>query len=358
MPAGETRLDLLHASMRRRRLDAYLSVRLSNVRYLTGFTGSDAALLVLPSGAFLLTDGRYDVQAREEVRGAEVVVVSAGKFAEAARRIRSARARRIGYEAAFLTMEVFRGIARGRTDRWISGKDLVEPLRMRKEPDEILAMEAAAATAAASLLSVLSGGVAGKPERDVAADLEREMKRRGAEAVSFPPIVADGPRSAMPHASPSGNPIGGNGPLILDFGARRNGYCSDETVTILPERPRRPLRKVFDAVRRAQEAGLSALRPGIQCRKVDERVRESLDRSGYLKYFVHSTGHGVGIDIHERPALSPRSKDRIEEGMVVTVEPGLYLPGIGGVRLEDTAKVTGTGVERITFLPKTAAPMI
>jgi Xaa-Pro aminopeptidase len=357
VPAGEERLGRLQASMRKRRLDAYLSVRPSNILYLTGFTGSDAALLVSTRGVFLLTDGRYDVQAREEVRGAEVVVTG-GKWAEVARRIRSARARRVGFEAGSLTMESFRKFSRGMPDRWVSGADLVEPLRMRKEPGELLAMEAAAATAAASLLSVLSGGVTGKPELDVAADLEREMKRRGAEAVSFPPIVADGVRSAMPHASPTGNRIGGDGPLVLDFGARKGGYCSDETVTIFPGVPRRPLGKVFDAVRRAQEAGLSALRPGVPCRDVDARVRESLDRSGYLKYFVHSTGHGVGLDIHERPSLSPRSKDRIEEGMVVTVEPGLYLPGVGGVRLEDTAKVTGAGCERITFLPKTATPLI
>jgi Xaa-Pro aminopeptidase len=343
--------------MRRRRLDAYLAVRMSNIRYLTGFTGDDAVLLVTAGGVFLITDGRFDIQARGEVRGAEVVVADR-KWAEAARRLRSARSRRIGYEAASLTMESFRRFSRGGEENWVSGKDLVEPLRMRKEPREILAMEAAAATAAASLLSLLSGGIVGKPELAVAADLEREMRRRGAEGPSFPPIVADGVRSAMPHAVPTGNRIGEGGPLIIDFGARKGGYCSDETVTILPDRPRRPFRKVYDAVRRAQEAGLSAVRPGAACREVDARVRESLDRSGYLKYFVHSTGHGVGLDIHERPSLSPRSKDRIEEGMVITVEPGVYLPGIGGVRLEDTAKVTAAGCERITFLPKAGAPLI
>jgi Xaa-Pro aminopeptidase len=255
-------------------------------------------------------------------------------------------------------MDSFRRFSRGRAERWVSGSDLVEPLRMRKEPGEILAVETAAALAAASLLSLLSGGLEGKTERDAAADLEREMARRGADGPSFPPIVADGARSAMPHASPTGSRIGTGGPLIVDFGAKKGGYCSDETVTLLPEKPRRPLRKVYDAVRRAQEAGLSALRPGVPCKKVDSRVRESLDRSGYLKYFVHSTGHGVGLDIHERPSLSPRSKDRVEEGMVVTVEPGVYLPGIGGVRLEDTVKITGSGCERITFLPKTAKPLI
>jgi Xaa-Pro aminopeptidase len=152
--------------------------------------------------------------------------------------------------------------------------------------------------------------------------------------------------------------IGGDGPLVLDFGARWSGYCSDETVTILPARPRPPLGKAFDAVRRAQAAGLSSVRAGEPCRAVDARVRESLDRSGYLKYFVHSTGHGVGLDVHERPALSPRSRERLEEGMVVTVEPGVYLPGIGGIRLEDTVKVTGSGCERITFLPKTHTRLV
>jgi len=229
---------------------------------------------------------------------------------------------------------------------------------MRKEPGEILAMERATALAAASLLSALASGVRGRTERDVAADLAREMAHRGAEGVSFPPIVADGPRSAMPHATPTATAITGEGPLIVDFGARWNGYCSDETVTILPARPRSPLGKAFDAVRRAQAAGISSVRPGESCRGVDARVRDSLDRSGYLKYFVHSTGHGVGIDVHERPSLSPRSRERLEEGMVITVEPGVYLPGLGGIRLEDTVKVTGSGCERITFLPKTHTPLV
>jgi Xaa-Pro aminopeptidase len=272
--------------------------------------------------------------------------------------MRALRARRIGFESRHLSVDSFRAVSRGREDRFVPVQDLVATIRMRKEPGEILAMERATAIATASLLSVLASGVRGKTERDVAADLAREMVRRGAEGVSFPPIVADGPRSAMPHATPTGTVIGGEGPLVLDFGARWNGYCSDETVTVLPTRPRSPLGRAFDAVRRAQAAGISSVRPGEPCRAVDARVRESLDRSGYLKYFVHSTGHGVGLDVHERPALSPRSSERLEEGMVVTVEPGVYLPGIGGIRLEDTVKVTGSGSERITFLPKTHTPLV
>ncbi len=145
--------------------------------------------------------------------------------------------------------------------------------------------------------------------------------------------------------------------LKIDFGARRRGYCSDETVTLLPRRPAPALRRMFDAARRAQEAGLRAVRAGVRCRDVDARVRESLDRAGYLKYFVHSTGHGVGLDIHERPALSIRSKDRLAEGMVVTVEPGIYVPGVGGVRIEDTVRVEAARAARITYLPKKTVPV-
>jgi Xaa-Pro aminopeptidase len=341
--------------MGRRRLDAYLCVRMSNVRYLTGFTGSDAALLVAGPGAILYTDGRYGTQAGEEVRGAAVVITDR-KWASVSRRLRGIRARRIGFESRYMGVETFRSLARGREERWVPVQDLVEPLRMRKDPGEILSIEAAAAAAATALLSVLERGVAGRTEREVAADLERAMKVRGAEDVSFRPIVADALRSALPHATPTDARIGPTGPLVVDFGARRGGYCSDETVTLLPSRPRRELLRAFDAVRRAQEKGLAAIRPGVACREVDARVRESLDRAGYLKYFVHSTGHGVGLDIHERPSLSRRSRDHLEEGMVVTVEPGVYLPGLGGVRLEDTAKVTAGGWERITFLPKRPSP--
>jgi len=338
-------------------MDAYLCVRLSNIRYLTGFTGSNAALVVSPAGAILFTDGRYTEQARMEVRDADVAVPP-DLWNAAARRMRILRARRIGFESRHLSVDSFRAVSRGMAERFVPVPDLVAAIRMRKEPGELLEMERATAIATASLLSVLASGVRGKTERGVAADLAREMARRGAEEVSFPPIVADGPRSAMPHATPTEAAIDGEGPLVLDFGARRNGYCSDETVTILPTRPRRPIVKAFDAVRRAQEAGMKAVRPGKPCREVDARVRESLDRSGYLKYFVHSTGHGVGLDVHERPSLSPRSRERLDEGMVVTVEPGVYLPGVGGIRLEDTVKVSGSGCERITFLPKTRTPLV
>ncbi len=344
----------LLASMARSRVDAFLCVRLTNIRYLTGFTGSDAALLVSADGAVFATDGRYDEQARREVRDAEIVV-SDRKWSEMSRRLR--RARRVGFESRHLTVEIYRRLARGREERWVPLDDAVETLRMRKDENEVRAMEGAAAAASGALLAVLAAGVRGRAEADVAADLEREMKTLGAEDTSFRPIVASGPRASLPHAVPTRETIGRSDGVVIDFGARRRGYCSDETVTLLPSSPSPLLRRMFDATRRAQEAGLRSIRPGVPCRDVDARVRESLDRSGFLKYFVHSTGHGVGLDIHERPSLSVRSKDRLAEGMVVTVEPGVYLPGVGGVRIEDTVRVGAVRAERITYLPKKTSPV-
>ncbi len=331
----------------------FLCVRMTNIRYLTGFSGSDALLLASENGVVFVTDGRYGEQAAREVRHAQVVV-SDRKWAEASRRLR--RARRVGFESRHLSVETYRRLARGREGRWVPLADPVEALRMRKDESEIQAIEGAAAAAAGALLEVLAGGIRGRAEADVAADLERGMKRQGAEEAAFPSIVASGPRASLPHAVPARETIGRDDGVVIDFGARRRGYCSDETLTLLPRRPAPALARMFDAARRAQDAGLRAIRPGVACRDVDARVRESLDRAGYLKYFVHSTGHGVGLDIHERPALSIRSRDRLGEGMVVTVEPGIYIPGVGGVRIEDTVRVGAARAERITYLPKKTSP--
>jgi Xaa-Pro aminopeptidase len=330
---------------------------MTNVRYLCGFTGSDGVLLVSPDGVTLVTDGRYAEQSRREVRDAEVLI-SDRKWREVARRVRRARPSRIGFESRHLSVELFRLLSRGIEERWVAFPDPVEGLRMRKDEGEVRAIEAAAVAASGALLAVLSRGYKGRTESEVAADLEREMKALGAEGTSFRPIVASGQRSAMPHAAPTSARIRRGEPVIIDFGACRAGYCSDETVTLLSEDSPPVLRKAHDAVRRAQEEGIRAIRPGVPCRDIDARVRESLDRSGYLKYFVHSTGHGVGLDVHERPSLGPRSKDSLSEGMVITVEPGVYLPGVGGVRLEDMVRVTGTRGERITYLPKSVSRLV
>lgn len=356
------RIRRLLRGMSRKRIDLFVCTHLPNIRYLTGFSGSDAALLVSAESVALITDGRYREQAGLEVVSADVVITDR-KWRELSRRIRraektggSGRGPAIGFESRAITVEAYRRLIRGREDRWKALPGLVESLRARKDVDEILAMEEAAVVASGALLQALGAGIRGRRESEVAASLAFEMKMRGAEEESFRAIVASGPRSAMPHAVPTGARIGKDEPVVIDFGARRRGYCSDETVTILPRRPGPALSRIYEAVRRAQEAGIRAIRPDVSCREVDARVRESLDRSGYLKYFVHSTGHGVGLEIHESPSLSARSRDRLGEGMVVTVEPGVYIPGIGGVRIEDMIRVTGSGGERLTYLPKSRLP--
>lgn len=347
----EGRLARLLRALARRRAGALVCARETNIRYLTGFSGSDALLFVSETGTVLVTDGRYAEQARAEARGT-LVVVTDRKWEEIGRRIRREKARRVAVEARYLSAEAYRRLLRSAGDRLAAFPDPVAELRMRKDEAELRAIEEAAVAAGGALLFVLLSGIAGRSESEAAADIEREMKRLGASGPAFPPIVAAPPRSSLPHATPTEAPIGEKGPVVVDFGARRRGYCSDETVTLFPGKIDRAMQRAFDAVRRAQDAGIRAVRPGAACREVDARVRESLDRSGYLKYFVHSTGHGVGLDVHERPFLSPRSRDRLAEGMVVTVEPGVYLPGRGGIRLEDTVRVAGSRAERITYLPK------
>ncbi|NNG45621.1 MAG: aminopeptidase P family protein [Deltaproteobacteria bacterium] len=358
LPDAEPRIRKLLGVLAKQRIHLFLCLRMTNIRYLTGFSGSDAVLLVSPEGVTFVTDGRYAEQSRQEVRGAEIVI-SDRKWPEVLRRIRSStrrrrtgRAARIGFESRHLSVELYRLLTRGNAGDWVPLADPVEALRMRKEEAEVRAMEGAAVAASGALLEVLSAGFLGRTEKEVAADLERGMKLQGAEEPSFRAIVASGPRSALPHAEPTGAAIGKDEAVVIDFGARRRGYCSDETVSVIPARPSPPLRRMFDAVRRAQERGIRAVRAGVLCREVDTRVRESLDRSGYLKYFVHSTGHGVGLDIHERPSLSQRSRDRLAEGMVVTVEPGVYIPGVGGIRIEDMIRVTAGRGDRVTYLPK------
>lgn len=352
------RLRRLLGGMSRKRIDLFVCTHLPNIRYLTGFSGSDAALLASAESIVLFTDGRYREQARNEVVSADVVITDR-KWEELARRIRKAErivgggsGPVIGFESRAISVEEYRRLTRGDGDRWRALPGLVESLRMRKDDDEIRAMEEAAVAASGALLQALGAGIRGRRESEVAAALAFGMKMQGAEEESFRAIVASGSRSAMPHAVPTRERIGRDDPVVIDLGARRRGYCSDETVTILPRRPRPALSRIYGAVRRAQEAGIRAIRPGVSCREVDALVRESLDRSGYLKYFVHSTGHGVGLEIHERPSLSVRSRDRLGEGMVVTVEPGVYIPGVGGVRIEDMVRVTGSGGERMTYLPK------
>jgi len=353
------RLERLRALLGERGLEALVVSSLVNVRYLTGFTGSAGALVLGPGGRIaLLTDGRYDEQARVELDRAgvaelvEVVVGGLGEQERAMGEVVGA-ARAVGVEADRVTL--------AQADRWRSGalsssellavSGLVESLRLVKDAGELAALTEAARVADEALASVLAEGIVGLAEREVAARLEHAMRALGAEGAAFETIVASGPNGAMPHHRAGERTIGAGELVVVDWGARREGYCSDGTRTVAAGAVPDELERVFEVVREAQAAGVAAVAPGRQAASVDEAARAVVERAGLGERFVHATGHGVGLEVHEAPRVGAGSSDILSEGMVLTVEPGVYLPGLGGARIEDTVVVESGGCRSLTRLP-------
>jgi Xaa-Pro aminopeptidase len=332
----------------------------SNIRYLTGFTGSAGLLLVSAEDAVIITDGRYASQS-----SAELALSGAPARAEAL----------AGAAQMELLGRLVKGIGRlglegehiswARLRRWSEGwakdvelaptSDLVEGLRAVKDAGEVARIAAAAAIADSALAIVRPMLEESPTEAEVALALDTEMRRLGAEEPAFETIVAAGPNAAEPHHHPSPRKVGLGELVVVDFGARVDGYCSDMTRTIRTGRPGDlppELARVVAVVDAAQDAGLSAVRDGVPAAEIDRACREVIDAAGYSELFVHGTGHGVGLDIHEAPALGAPSDDILRSGQVVTVEPGVYVPGLGGARTEDTVLVTGAGCEILTLSPK------
>ncbi|HMK98239.1 MAG TPA: Xaa-Pro peptidase family protein, partial [Acidimicrobiales bacterium] len=355
------RLERLRASMRASRCDALLVSNVVNVRYLTGFSGSTAQLVVLAGSAHLVTDGRYEVQAKEELgRAGTMAEVHAapavGQSDLLAELFRDVEA--LGLEADHVSWAGQRRFKKGwaRAKLLVPTTGLVEKLRERKDEGEVARVAAAAAVADEALAAVegiLSGRVS---EVEVAAALEAEMRRLGAEGPAFETIVASGPNGALPHHSPSPKRLRAGELVVVDFGAWVEGYRSDMTRTL-----RRPsegrelpaeLRRISDVVLASQDAGLAAVREGALCSEVDRACREVVEAAGLGPFFVHGTGHGVGLEVHEAPWLAGPSTDILSSGQVVTVEPGVYVPGLGGARSEDTVRVTEAGCEVLTLAPK------
>lgn len=335
------------------RAPALLVTTPANVRYLTGFTGTNGQLVLAPDPVFL-TDGRYEEQSSHQVPDVERRIYSASmKFGDVLRKVLADRGiTTLALEAAHVTLaseERMRagldGVELVRTD------ELVERVRQVKDPGEIEAIRRAQRIAEEALVSGVREFTGGT-ERDLALAIEWNMRTNGAEDVSFDLIVASGPHSALPHATPRPEPIDLGGVLLVDLGARADGYCSDTTRTFLGQAAPDRLPRVHEAVVRALEAGCEAVRPGAAVSDVDAAARASLEADGFGEAFVHSTGHGVGLEIHEGPALTPTSEGVLEPGMVVTVEPGVYLPGVGGIRVEDLLVVTEDGYENLTALPR------
>lgn len=322
--------------MARDGLEAFLVTHLPNIRYLSGFSGSAGLLLVLPHTAVLVTDFRYSAQAPQEVgNAAEVEVDRANVWARLGRVLVAEAPGSVGIEAGSLTVrDVDRLKALGRF-AVVPTVDLVERFRAAKAPAEVALVAQAAALAQEALAEILPSIRAGERELDVAARLEAALRRRGSEWHPFPTIVASGPRAALPHARTSSREIGRGELLLLDFGAQVAGYCADLTRTVVVGTADERQRAVYDVVRRAQARALAHVMPGMTGREADALARDPIAAAGYGEAFGHSLGHGLGLEVHEAPRLSPTAEAILPLHAVVTVEPGIYLPGWGGIRLED-----------------------
>jgi Xaa-Pro aminopeptidase len=340
--------------------EAILVTNLVNVRYLTGFSGSAADLLVGAEEALLVTDGRYRTQAAEQLAESglsDVVEIFVGKV-QAQREALSAAVGRMGAGRIGLEAENITWGAKRRIAQLLSGSELVptdglvEQLRLVKDPGELDRMATAAAIADAALAEVLPMLGEGRSEEDVALELDTAMRRLGAEDRAFDTIVASGPNSAKPHARPSARPIAPGDCVVIDFGATCEGYRSDMTRTFCVGQPAREMKRVYSVVAEAQAAGVAKVRAGIEAGDVDRVCRELIGKAGWAEAFEHGTGHGVGLDIHEAPTVSEGSAAILAPGFVVTVEPGVYLPGVGGVRIEDTVVVTDDGCRVLTGFSK------
>jgi len=337
--------------------DFFLATHLPNVRYLCGFTGSSAVLALAPSGSVLFTDGRYTEQARAEVVGARVGIVRKSALVAAAEWVRERAGRKklvAGIESEHLTVAaralLVRLLASRLRLRHIAGA--VERLRTVKDQEELARMREAAKLGASLFDVALRQVRPGASEAEMAAEMEYAARRAGAEGMSFPTIVAAGPRSALPHAHPSANRAPRRGFVLFDFGVILAGYCSDMTRTVCVGRPTVEARRVYQAVLEAQLAAIAAVRPGVAVGEVDRAARNVLRSAGLARYFTHSTGHGVGLEIHEAPRVAAGQQERLQPGMVITVEPGVYLAKRGGVRIEDMVVVTGSGCEVLTSTSK------
>jgi Xaa-Pro aminopeptidase len=353
--SSRSRIDRLRLCFSRLNADAFLVTHLPNIQYLCDFTGSAALLLVESSRSTLYTDSRYTFQAREEVTGARVTIARRGLIHALRSEMRARRGRRrVAYAPSQMTVAQKAALetAIGSRVRWVSGGDAIERLRAVKDAAELATMREAAVLISKVVAGVIPIIKPGIRELEVAAEIEYAIKRKGGSGPSFETIVASGPRSAWAHARPTSKPLRKNDLVVLDQGAILRGYCSDMTRTVFLGRANARVRRMYCAVLEALEAARSAIKPGVTAGVVDAAARRVLKGYGLAKYFTHSTGHGLGLEIHEMPRLGRGEKTLLEEGMVVTVEPGVYVEGLGGIRIEDEVVITPSGAVNLTTAPR------
>lgn len=331
------------------KIDALLVSWIPNVRYLSGFTGSNGMVLLTPDSMTLFTDPRYAIQAAQESRG-KVVVAKGPLVKSAVRAIKRKKLKKIGFEKSHLSFDTWEALEEmlppGAGLKPVPS--LIEKWRMVKTPEEIVRIRHSVDTNSKAFSEAIKTIKPGMTEAELAAELEFQMRRGGAEKPSFDTIVASGARTALPHAQPGSQRFREHEVVLIDMGATQNGYCSDMTRMAFLGKPDSKTRKMYEAVLEAQLAAIDAVREGTTGGKVDRAARQTLKSKGLDKQFVHSTGHGLGLEIHEPPRLGKKDKTRLEAGMVITIEPGVYIEGSGGVRIEDTVLVTKNGCEILT----------
>lgn len=340
--------------------DTLWIIQPENRRYLSGFKAADSqltessgSLLINERDALLVTDSRYTIEAQKEAVDFEVITLKKGLIEDLPDLLIHLGTRNLGFEEDFLTcgphQQLLKKLKRLSPPVRLSPlKGLVDKMREIKEGAEIKAMEASADIMSEIITEVIAGLQPGRTEREIAWQIEGLAREAGAEDLAFPPIVASGPNSALPHAVPTGRKIRTKEPIILDAGIKLNGYCSDMTRTIFLGRPGPKFRRIYRTVREAQISAIQNIRPGTESTRPDSMAREVIKDAGFAEYFRHSLGHGVGMATHERPRLAPEKPVRLEKGMVVTVEPGIYIPNRGGVRLEEMVVIEREGPRVLT----------
>jgi Xaa-Pro aminopeptidase len=344
----------LQEHLRQAGVSAQLITRPASWYYLTGFTGEAGALVVSRRSAALITDGRFTMQARQEISGVRVVQQEGLLAASVGQFLKAERIAKVGFDASQVTvheLELLRKTS-GRRTRWVVATEQAEALRRRKDATEIALMRKSASLAdkvMAHALKLLKPGVR---ELEIAAEIEYQMRQLGASGPAFETIVASGERSAYPHARATAKRLRKNELVVLDLGAILAHYCSDITRTVVVGRASKQIRQWHKAVQDAQSAAIAAVRAGKACGDVDAVARKVLAGRGLGRYFVHSTGHGLGLEVHEGPRLARGQKQILEVGNVVTIEPGVYVPGVGGIRIEDDVAVHPGRTEILTRTPR------
>lgn len=336
-------------------LDAVLAASAASIRYVSGFVGTDSYLYLTKRKQVILTDSRYTLQAEEEAPGFEVRTIGGGRgYGELLRELLAEEeVRRLGFEDGVFTWQTVRKLqdetgGEAKRERWVPLGDKLQLLRSVKEEEEIEKLSQAERIGDEAFSYILTQIRPGVTELELAAKLEYYMKSHGAQEKSFDTIAASGLHSAMPHAVPSEKVLEDGDFLTLDFGCKYQGYCSDMTRTVVVGRASRRQRELYQIVMEAQQAALAGLRAGITGAQGDRLAREVIEKAGYGAYFGHGLGHSVGLEIHERPALSPKDETVLQPGMIETVEPGIYVPGFGGVRIEDMVVITEDGCRNLT----------